>query len=304
MSPPQNLTNQQEVESSYANNDEINLIDFIKTLGEEKWLLLGLPFICACVAAFISLNLTPMYTAKATFVLPDRQPSSASAILDQYGGGLGGVIGSLSKSTIDMYVALMQSDTVQDVIIAEFALKQRYQAKTQEDTRKTLKSLVKITSDKKSGLLTIEAQDQSPDVAAKLANAFLKPLRAVLDRISLEEAHLRRDFFAQQIVVIAQRPFRDPLVQSSLINSMIKQYEAARIDEARKSQILFPVDVAKSPESRSSPKRVQFVLTVGSVAFFLSLLLVFIKKALLRAHTDPASSQKLAMLKKAWKLRS
>jgi capsular polysaccharide biosynthesis protein len=304
MSQQKNELIQQDIIPPESNDDEIDLLGLIQTLGEEKWLLLGLPFLCACVAAVISLYIPPMYTAKATFVVPDnKQSSSASAVLDQL-GGLGGLASSLSKSPIEMYVAFMKSNTVHDEIIAEMDLKQHYQTKTQEDTRKILSSLVQITTDKKSGLIIIEAQDRSADMAAKLANAYLKPFRAFLNRISLEEAHLRRDFFAQQIAVIAQRPFRDPFAQSTLMNTMIKQYEAARIDEARESQILFPVDIAKSPERRSSPNRAKLVFTVGFAGFFLTVLWIFIKRALRHAHSDSASSQKWAMMKKAWKLRS
>lgn len=302
MNQPQNNPSQQEIVVSDVNDDEIHLLDLIQTLGEEKWLLFGLPFICGCVAAVISLYLPSTYTAKATFIVPDKQSSSASAVLDQL-GGLGGLAGSFSKSPTEMYVVFMQSNAVQDAIIVDLDLSQRYQTKTQEDTRKQLSTRVKITTDKKSGLIAIEAQDISPEIAAKLANAYLKPFRAVLNRMSLEEAHLRRDFFDQQVAIIANRPFRDPFVQSSLMNSMIKQYEAARIDEARESQVLFPVDVAKSPERRSSPKRTLLVLITILATFFLSLLWVFIKKSFLKVQNDPKSSQKWKMIKKAWKLR-
>ena len=303
MNQPQNNPSQQEILVSDVNEDEIDLLGLIQTLGEEKWLLFGLPFLCACITAVISLYLTPIYTAKATFVVPDKQSSSASAVLDQI-GGLAGLAGSLSKSPTEMYVAFMQSNMVQDEIITELDLMQRYQTKTQEDTRKKLLSLVKITTDKKSGLIMIEAQDKSADIAAKLANSYLKPFRAFLNRMSLEEAHLRRDFFAQQIAVIAQRPFRDPFVQSALMNTMIKQYEAARIDEARESQILFPVDIAKIPEKRSSPKKTKLVLTVGFAAFFATLLWIFIKRVLLYIQSNPASSQNWVKMKKAWKLNA
>lgn len=285
-----------------SSDDEIDLLGFAQTLGEEKWLLLGLPFLCASIAAVISLYLTPMYTARATFAVPDKQPSSASAVLDQL-GSLGGLASNFTKSSTEMFIAFMQSNIVQDAIIAEYGLMQHFQTKTQEDARRKLLSLVKINTDKKSGLIIIEAQEQSPEIAAKLANAYLKPLRAFMNRMSLEEAHLRRDFFSRQIEVISQRPFRDPFVQSTLMNSMIKQYEAARIDEARESQILFPVDVAKIPERRSSPNRTLIVLIVGMASLFLTIALIFIKKALKHAQTDPTLSPKWTMMKKAWKLR-
>jgi capsular polysaccharide biosynthesis protein len=303
MNQQQNNPDQQEIVDSDFNDDEIDILGLIQTLGEEKWLLLGLPFICACIAAVISLYLTPIYSAKATFIVPpDKSSSSTSAVLDQL-GGLGGLAGGLGKSTSDMYVAFLQSESVQDVIIAEFDLRQRYKTKTQDDARRILTSRVQINTDKKSGLIYIVAQDQSQDMAAQLANAHLKPFRALLNRMSLEEAHLRRDFFAQQIGVIAQRPFRDPFIQSSLMNSLIKQYEMARLDEARESQVLFPLDVAKTPESRSSPKRALLVINTGASIFFLTLLWVFIKRALLRIKSNPGSSQKWAIMIKAWKLR-
>ena len=302
MNQQQNIPSQQEIVVSADNEDEIDILDLIRILGEEKWLLFGLPFICSCVAVVISLNQSPMYTAKATFVVPDRQSSASSVVLDTL-GGLGGLAGSLSKSPIEMYVAFMQSNTVQDEIIIELDLMQHYQTISKEIIRKKLLNQIKITTDKRSGLITIEAQDKSADIAAKLANSYLKPFRAFLNRMSLEEAHLRRDFFAQQISVISQRPFRDPFVQSTLMNSMIKQYEAARIDEARESQILFPVDVAKSPESRSSPKRTQFVLIVTTGAFFLTLLMIFIKRVFRHAQSNSDSSLKWVNMKKAWKLR-
>ena len=108
MNQPQNNPSQQEIVVSDVNDDEIDILGLIQTLGEEKWLLFGLPFICSCVAAMISLYLTPIYIAKATFIVPDKQSSSASAVLDQL-GSLGGLAGTSSKSSTEMYVALMQS---------------------------------------------------------------------------------------------------------------------------------------------------------------------------------------------------
>ena len=302
MNQPQNLPNQQEILDPDLYDDEIDILGLIQTLGEEKWLLLGLPFFCACVAAVISFYLTPTYTSKATFVLPEKQPSSASAVIDQL-GGVGGLSGGLIKSPIEMYVAFMQSNTVQDVIIAELDLIERYKANNQEDARKTLQRFVKVTVDKKSSLIMIEAQDQSPEFSAKLANSYLKPFQALLNRMYLEEARQRRDFFFHQTEVISQRPFRDPFVQATLMNSIIKQYEAARIDESRRSQILFPIDVAQPPQKRSSPKRGQIVFFVGATVFFLVLIWVFIKRKIRQAQNDPTLLQKFVMMKNAWKLR-
>lgn len=288
-----------------STDDEFDFIGLMQILGEEKWALFGIPFFSACVAVLISLYLPPMYTAKATFIVPDKQSTSASVFVDQItsGSGLGALTGGLSKSAVEMYIALMQSASVQDVLISELDLKQRYETNSHEDTRKKLSQLVRITAEKRSGVLTIEAQDHSPDFAAKLANAYLTPLRAILNRMSVEEAHNRRDFFAMQIESISQRPFRDPYLQSNLINSLVRQYETARIDESRQSQPLFQIDNAKTPESKSSPKRIKLVFFVGIAAFFLVVCWIYIKKAVLKIMIDPASSKKLIRMKNSWKLR-
>lgn len=304
MSQQQNELIKPKVEVPESTGEDIDFLGLLQTLGEEKWLLFGLPLLFACFAALISLYLTPMYTAKATFIVPEKQSSSASIFVDQIAGGSGlaALTGNLGKSTLEMYIALMRSNNVQDSIIAELNLQQRYETKNLEETRKKLLELVKITSEKKSGLLIVEAQDQSPDIAAKLANAYLAPFRSVLNRMSIEEANKRRDFFAQQMEAIAKRTFRDPFLQTNLMNSMIRQYETARIDEERESQLLFQVDIAKSPERKSSPKRVQIVLAAGVTAFFLSLFWIFIKRALQQAMNDPIIASKWVMMKKAWKI--
>ena len=302
MSQQHNELSQPDIALTKCNDHEIDLLSLIQNLGENKRLLFWLPFLCACAAAIISLFLTPMYSAKATFIVPERQ-SATSAVFDQI-GNLGGLAGTLSKSSTDVYIALMRSNTVQEEIIAEFDLSQHYKTKTKEDTFKKLSSLVKITSDKKSGLITIDVEDSSPEIATKLANAYLKPFRAVLNRMSIEEAHMRREFFAHQIEAIGQRPFRDPYLQSALMSSMIKQYETARIDEARDSQILFFLDVAKIPERKSSPKRAELVLIVCFTAFALTFLYIFIKILFRNVKNDPANSLKWVLIKKAWKLSS
>lgn len=287
-------------------DDEIDILSMLQTFGEKKWLLLGIPLFCSCVAAIVSLNLAPIYTAKATFFVPDKQSSSSlSANLEQLSGlGLGGIAGILSKNNTDTFVAFMQSNTVQDEIISELGLTQRYKTRNQEDTRKKLLSLVKISTDKKSGLLVIEAQDPSPEFSAKLANAYLKPFRAFLNRMSLEEANLKRDFFAQQVIAVGQRPFRDAFVQSTLMSSMIKQYETARIEAAKESHVLIPIDVASIPETRSWPNRTMIVLVVGSATLFMTILWLLTISKLGNMQTDSVASKKWTLVKIAWKLRS
>jgi len=115
---------------------------------------------------------------------------------------LAGIAGSAAgiKSPDEMYVAFLQSVTLQNALIEKFKLKERYEAKTLTDTHLKLKELVKISSDKKSGLISIEADDKDPAFAAELANAHVEQLKHMLGHLAVTEAQQRRLFYEQQLL--------------------------------------------------------------------------------------------------------
>jgi capsular polysaccharide biosynthesis protein len=80
MSQQKNELIQQDIIPPESNDDEIDLLGLIQTLGEEKWLLFGVPFICVCITAVISMFITPIFTSKATFIVPEKQTSAPAVI--------------------------------------------------------------------------------------------------------------------------------------------------------------------------------------------------------------------------------
>jgi len=289
--------------SSYDDGDEISIIDLLTTLGENKKKLFLIPFLCACIAALVSFIVTPSYTAKAVFVNSSKPASSASSqLLDSLGGGLGAsVAGALGPNAGDTLAALLQSNSVRDQLIEKFALQEYYHSKNWEEVRKVLFGAVKISSDKKTSLITIEVKDKDPEFAARLANAHLEALRHLQKRLSKEEAQQRRDYFEQQIEVISQKPFRDPLIQAALMNSLIRQYETARMDESRESLVIQAVDLASAPIQRSSPKRTMMVLVTGVASFFMMLLWILVRNALHQARKNPEDASRFELMIAAWR---
>jgi hypothetical protein len=84
---------------------------------------------------------------------------------------------------------------------------------------------------------------------------------------------------------------------------LIRQYELARVDEAKEGPLIQQVDVAVAPERRSKPKRAQMVLVAAFAGLFLGVLVAFVRRALRKAQSDPASAGQWLALKKAWSLR-
>ena len=183
-----------------TDDDEISLIDLAIALGEEKKTLFAIPAITTTLAIVVSLLMTPIFTAKTVMMPPQQQQSGAASALASL-GGLAGLAGAAAgiKSPDEMYIAFMQSDTLQKAVIEKLQLQERYEKKTIFETREELKKNVKVIADKKAGLITIEADDKDPEFAAKLANIHVEELRNLMGRLAVTDAQQRRVFYEQAI---------------------------------------------------------------------------------------------------------
>ena len=185
---------------------DINLLDLLIALGQERWTLIVVTVLAALTGIVVSL-VTPATYVSRTSIMPSQQSSGGGGALASLGGlaGLAG-LGALSnmaagiKSTDEMFIALMRSQSVQSALIEQFKLKDRYGAKNTEEARQSLNLNVTVLSDKKSGLLLIDAQDKDPQFAADLANAQVKELNVILSRLAVTEAQQRRAYYEQQIM--------------------------------------------------------------------------------------------------------
>ncbi len=183
-----------------VDEDEISLLDLAIALGEEKKTLFGIPAITTTLAIVVSLLMTPIFTAKTVMMPPQQQQSGAASALASL-GALAGLAGAAAgvKSPDEMYIAFMQSESLQRAVIEKLGLQERYQKKTIFETREAMKGVLKITAEKKSGLITIEADDKDPEFAAKLANTYVEELRNLMGKLAVTDAQQRRVFFEQQI---------------------------------------------------------------------------------------------------------
>jgi tyrosine-protein kinase Etk/Wzc len=185
---------------------DINLLDLLIALGQEKWTLIVVTFLAAITGVVVSL-ITPATYVSRTSIMPSQQSGGGGGGLASLGSfaGLAG-LGALSnmasgiKSSDEMFIALMRSQSVQSALIEQFKLKERYGARNTEEARQALKLNVAILADKKSGMLFVDAQDKDPEFAAQLANAQVKELNVILSRLAVTEAQQRRAYYEQQII--------------------------------------------------------------------------------------------------------
>jgi len=191
-------------QSKLEGDQDFGFLDLLTMLGEEKWTLLGVILVAVVIGVTMSLVATPIFSSKAV-IMPAQQGGggSAAGALAQLAqvpglGALGGVAGG--KSSDQLYVALMRSQTIQDTLIKKHDLRKKWGSKSIEEARLSLSMAVSIGTDKQSGLINIVAKDPDPNFAAELANSHVEELHKMLDRVATTEAQQRRMFYENQIM--------------------------------------------------------------------------------------------------------
>jgi uncharacterized protein involved in exopolysaccharide biosynthesis len=222
-------------EPLWTDDGELNLGAVLRLLRARWRVLFFGPLAVAVVTYGLTHLIPPTFTA-STVILPPAQSSSSSlaALAGQLGGALGGLAGAAAgiKNPGDQYVALLRSRNVADRILERFQLKQLYAVEFQQDARRVLEENVRIRAGAKDGLITIEVDDQSPQRAADMANAFVDELRRMTREFAVGEASQRRAFFEGQVKQVreALATAERELGSSGITEEALKAAPAAAVE--------------------------------------------------------------------------
>ena len=181
-------------------DDGIALSELLAPLAARWKLLLAGTLAVGVLAYGLTFLIAPTFTARTTFLPPQQQQSAAASALASL-GGLAGLVGggAALRTPADQYVALMQSATVEDRLIDRFKLVEAYKAKYRVDARTELEKRVRIVVGKKDGLISVEVDDESPQLAADIANQHVEELRRLTTVLAVSEAQQRRVFFEREL---------------------------------------------------------------------------------------------------------
>ena len=389
-----------------ARTPTVSLTDVLIWLGERKALIAAVTGSAAVLSIVVALLLPPIYTARTTFLAPGSQQQSGSSAALAALGSLGALPAGLgAKTPDDLYVALLKSDSVQHGLDQRFNLRAHYDVDTYEALRKALPNHVRVTADKKSGVITVEVDDKDAKFAADLANAHEPEVTKLLGRLAVSEAQLRRAFFEKQlqdtkenlvkaeqslqavqeksgVIVLDKqaealitnaallraqiserevqlrvlrtsateqnpavmrlnselrgmrtelarmessqggapgsavdlpvgrlpeaavdyvRARRELKLQEMLLEGMIRQYEIAKLDEAKEGPVLQQVDVAQVPDYKSRPARSLIVMASTLAALLLVSAWIVVRRYIATSRADdPAAASAWRDLVRAW----
>ena len=123
------------------------------------------------------------------------------------------------------------------------------------------------------------------------ARRELGALRAQMERAEQDDAGTTTGSGAEYI-----SRFRTFKYQETLFELMAKQYEMARLDEAREGATIQVVDRAIPPERKSKPRKGLIAVITTAAAAMALLIFIFVRQAWRRAVTAPGAQARRAQL--------
>ena len=95
--------------------------------------------------------------------------------------------------------------------------------------------------------------------------------------------------------------YREFKYHESLFELFTKQFEIAKVDEAREGAVIQVLDIAQAPERKANPKKALIAIIASMASGFALLVFVFVRQSLANAGHDSESAKKLDQLKNSWR---
>jgi uncharacterized protein involved in exopolysaccharide biosynthesis len=97
------------------------------------------------------------------------------------------------------------------------------------------------------------------------------------------------------------RRLRDLKYHETVFELLAKQFEIAKLDEAREGAIIQVVDTAVAPDRKSSPHRTLIVIGITILSLFVAVFWILLREGLARSFEQPENQQRLEAIKERWK---
>lgn len=185
---------------SYDEN-EINLLDYWRVIWKFKWLIGGLCFVSVAAALILGLLSPKIYESKVTIITP--REGGGSNFLSALGAvGLGQQIASIGIPSLtpnrDVLVSILKSRTIAHNLVEQFKLKDYYKVLHVENAIQSLQGTTKV-SVSKEGVIEIKVEDNNPQMAADIANAYTEQLDRLVTRFGTGAASNQLRFIGEQL---------------------------------------------------------------------------------------------------------
>jgi uncharacterized protein involved in exopolysaccharide biosynthesis len=261
--------------TTLASEDEMDLQTVVKTLWAGKLLITICTVVVAAGFFAYALLATPMYSSQASVQVRDEKRAGLTSELGGLAALAGISVGTQNQSK-ELALASLKSRVVIQRMIEEENLLQILYAHEWDATNKRwrvpnpptpwkaydlfTKKILKVSEDRKSGILTVSVEWSDPALAAAWVKALIARVNNFVNDATIREAELNLKFLDDQgkntsVVELQKTIF-------AMMESEIKRLMLARNPETAPLRIIDPPLVS---ERRVSPQR-GLILALGIFA--------------------------------------
>ena len=240
---------------------------------------------------------------------PNRASELANAYVDQF-RNLSEHLAITEASQRRLFFEQQLAQAKENLANAEEALKQTEQQTGMIQLDAQARALIESAATLRAQIAAKEVQIQAMQNYATPENTELVQAQTELQSLHAQLAKLggAADGAGDQIIVPRGRvteagleyvrKLRDVKYYDTIFEILARQFEAAKLDEAKQGAVIQVVDPAIPPDKRSFPKRALIVIGATIAGFFIGICLALFLHGLQRLKSDPATDAKLDYLKR------
>lgn len=195
---------------------------------------------------------------------------------------------------------------------SEVALQQTEQTTGLIQMDSQAKALIESAATLRAQITAKEVQIQAMQTYATGQNSQLVEAQQELESMRAQLAKLGGSEESANALIVPKgkltqagldyvRKLRDVKYYETIFDILARQFEVAKLDEAREGALVQVVDPASPPDRKSWPKRTMIVLVSTAGGLLLGILVALAQAAWVRFREDPESGGKADVLRRAWR---
>lgn len=293
----------QNKNSNHIEEDEIDLRELFNTILKNKFKIIAITFIITSLTIAYTLTIPNSY--KSSIILAPQEQSKGTSL-----GGLSALAGiagvDLGGSSMDAYNSMntiLNDNSFQKMVIEKHNLVEKLTPKSMDknlvfalgirslydllksdnknkkskeelvfNTIKKLKKVVSLSSDKKSGAITMSVELNDRFLAKELLEIYLEESTTFLQTLDMKDINKKLSYYKKELSNINDIELK--LQISQLISSLIQKKVLSSASEYYNVKVMTKPQVAFIKD-KSKPKRSLIVVVSFVTSIILSIFLVF-----------------------------
>ena len=212
--------------------NKINLLEYFLVIVKNKKMILMMCLGTLVVTCGITLLMPNIYVSTVRILPPQESSSNLSSMLGNMEGlaSLAGI--SSGNSSGALYVGMLKSRTIADKIVDQFDLMTVYDQEYRVEMYEELGKVVSVSLGGDDGIIAISVEDENPEQAAQIVNAYVGELKKLNVKINLNSASRERLFLKDRLSKVTTELHE---AEENLKNFQEKSEAISLDDQARMS---------------------------------------------------------------------